>query len=109
MSEQKVARWGRPPKLDDALAIEIAALLLVGHSTTDVAQMLGVSRRSIVNWRARAWSRDERDRVCVKLERMISAGRAAAASEAYQRPAVNTTSSLQPLDELVRDLERAWT
>jgi Homeodomain-like domain len=75
---QKVA-WGRPPKLNHARAIEIAALLLAGHSTSDVARMTGVSRRAISGWRRRAWSRDDRDAHCVTLERTLAAGRAALA------------------------------
>jgi Homeodomain-like domain len=99
---QKIPRRGRgrPAKLTDVLAIEIAALLLAGHSTTEVAERLGVSRRSIQHWRRRAWSRDERDAACVLLERVISVGRAAAVVGIRSGP-----SPLVPLDDLLRDLD----
>jgi hypothetical protein len=70
---------GRPPKLDGKLAAEIAGLLIAGSSTTDSAQTLGLTRRSIPGWRSRAWSRDLRDVDCVALEQMIQRGRLAAA------------------------------
>jgi transposase-like protein len=101
MAEQKSAR-GRPSKLDGKLATEIAALLLAGHSTSDVAQTVGVSRRSIASWRRRAWSRDERDAACVQLEQMLWRGRAAAL--VAQQPRIPSTR-LEPLDELLRDLD----
>jgi hypothetical protein len=100
--EQKVARIGRPPKLDAALACEIASRLIVGETTADVAQTLGISRRSIAGWRRRAWSRDERDAACVRLEQMLWRGRVAAAEAA--QPRVDAGTRLQPLDELLRDL-----
>jgi hypothetical protein len=75
VAEKKVL--GRPSKLDGILATEIAARLLVGEPTTSIASTLGISRRSIAGWRARAWSRDERDVYCVQLEQMIMRGQAA--------------------------------
>jgi hypothetical protein len=102
-SEQKVA-LGRPAKLDDKLATEIAALLLAGHSTSEVAQMVGVSRRSIAGWRARAWSRDPRDRACVQLEQMIVRGRFAQLADAEgAQPDVEPS-----LDELLADLDATF-
>jgi hypothetical protein len=93
---------GRPPKLDDALACEIASRLIAGHTTVDVAQTLGVSRRSIAGWRARAWSARPEDRVCVELERMIWRGRVAAAEGAQLR--VDAAATLPSLDELYANL-----
>ena len=93
---------GRPPKLTDRLAVEIAALVLAGHSTTEVARMVGVSRSSIQHWRRRAWSRAERDGACVLLERTISAGRAAAVAP------VKGPSPLPPIDDVLRDLDEGW-
>lgn len=97
MGETKIGR-GRPSKLDDTLAVEIAARLLAGDTVTDVAQSLAVSPRSISRWRQRAWSRDERDAPAVLLEQMLSAGYAAAAER--------HAPTLQPLDALVADLGR---
>jgi hypothetical protein len=74
MSEKKIRGRGRPAKLDDRLATEIAARVLVGEPTTSIASALGVSPRSIYLWRSRAWSRDPRDRFCVELEQMIMRG-----------------------------------
>jgi hypothetical protein len=98
-AEQKVAR-GRPPKLDHALACEIAARLIAGETISDVARECGVSRRSIAGWRARAWSRDERDAACVQLEQMLWRGRVAAAEAGQRR--VDMNPRLEPLDELFR-------
>lgn len=97
---------GRPPKLDRVLAIEIAALLLVGRSTSDVAQMTGVSRRAISGWRRRAWSRAEGDAACVLLEQTLSRGRAAIAAGIGARDDVPGTSS-RSLDDLLADLDRS--
>ena len=98
MGETKRAP-GRPPTLDSKLASEIAALLIAGHSTTDVAQIVGVDRRSIARWRARAWSDREADRDCVELERMLVRGLLARAEIGQPRVV------LQPLDDLLRDLD----
>jgi hypothetical protein len=92
---------GRPPKLDGELAIQIAARLLAGLTTSDVAQELGVSRRSIAGWRARAWSRDPRDSACVELERALWRGRAAQAG-ADQRPAI---VPLVPIADVYAELD----
>ena len=90
---------GRPPKL----ATEIAALLIAGSTTTEVAQMVGVSRRSIVGWRARAWSRDARDQHCVALERMVMRGKLAAAEIDQRSPHEPQWSTLPSLAELLAD------
>jgi hypothetical protein len=102
VTREKKPAPGRPPKLDDQLAVEIASRLIVGETTSDVARTLHISRRSIAGWRARAWSARPEDRVCVELEQMIWRGRVAAAEVA--QPRVGAYSKPQPLDELYRDL-----
>jgi hypothetical protein len=87
---------GRPPKLDGRLAAEIAALLLAGRSTTEVAQTLGISRRSISGWRRRAWSRNPEDEHCVALMEMVVRGLYAARAP--------MSPGLRPLEVLLADV-----
>jgi Homeodomain-like domain len=99
------SRPGRPPKLDSKLAGQIAALLIAGHTTTEVAQIVGVDRRSIARWRARAWSDRETDRDCVELEQMITRGKFAAAEIGQPRHMSKLTPALalQPLHQSARE------
>jgi hypothetical protein len=101
------SRPGRPPKLDSKLAGQIAALLIAGHTTTEVAQIVGVDRRSIARWRARAWSDRETDRDCVELEQMITRGKFAAAEIGQPRHMSKLTPALalQPLHQLLREFD----
>ena len=62
---------GRPTLLDEELADRLVALLESGATITDAAFALGVSRRTIERWRARAWSREPRDAPFVELERRV--------------------------------------
>jgi Homeodomain-like domain len=62
---------GRPGKLTPALGDRLVELLAAGASTTGAAAQLGISRRTVQVWRARAWSRQPQDRPYVELERRI--------------------------------------
>ena len=62
---------GRPTKLDDVVADRLVALVSAGATITDAAAELGVTRRTVQLWRARAWSRDPRDAPHVELERRL--------------------------------------
>lgn len=62
---------GRPTKLDAAVADRLVELLGAGVTITEAATELGVTRRTVQLWRARAWSRDPRDAPFVELERRL--------------------------------------
>ena len=105
--ETEIPGRGRPPTLDPKLATEIAALLIAGHTTSEVAQLVGVSRRSIARRRARAWSDREGEQACVVLEQMIWRGRVAAAEDALNADQFDSvTSALQPFDDFLHDVAR---
>lgn len=64
---------GRPSKLTPERAERLVELLAAGATTAQAAEALGVSRRTIQVWRARAWSRESRDAPYVALERRLRA------------------------------------
>ena len=66
---------GRPSKLTDERADRLVALMADGSSITAAATAIGVSRRTLQNWRARALSRSPADQVFVTLERRLRATR----------------------------------
>jgi hypothetical protein len=62
---------GRPSALTRERADRLVALLSAGETVTSAAATLGVSRRTVERWRARAWSREPRDAPFVVLERRL--------------------------------------
>ena len=71
---------GRPSKLTPELADRLVALLAGGATIASAAAAVGVDRRTIQQWRARAYSRDPRNRPQVELERRLQAARLDAAA-----------------------------
>jgi hypothetical protein len=53
-------------------------LIIAGHSITAAAAEVGVDRRTVERWRARAYSTRPEDQACVEFERMIWWGTLAA-------------------------------
>jgi hypothetical protein len=66
---------------------------------------VGVSRRSLTGWQARAWSRDPRDVECVCLVRMVVRGRLAAVGHERRD---DQPVALVPIDDVLRDLDEGW-
>jgi hypothetical protein len=62
---------GRPSKLTPERADQLVALLGAGVGVADTARELGISRRTIQVWRARAYSTRLEDQPYVDLERRI--------------------------------------
>jgi len=62
---------GRPSRLTPEVADALVELLGRGTTVTEAAAQLGIARRSIQGWRARAWSRRPEDRPYVELEQRI--------------------------------------
>ena len=71
-------RRGRPTLLNAATADRLVALLAGGTTITDAARALDLDRRTVQNWRRRAWSHDPRDAPFVDLERRVIAALAVA-------------------------------
>jgi hypothetical protein len=98
---------GRPPKFTHDVAWRVIALLAAGSTVKDAAADVDVTPRAIQTWRKRAYSRDPADRAFVEFERALQRGLIAAA-EIDQRPAREISMpniEIQPLDELLRDLD----
>jgi hypothetical protein len=66
---------GRPSKLTPELADRLAGLPAGGATVTAAAAAVGVDRRTVQHPRARAYSREPRDRPHVALERRLQAAR----------------------------------
>ena len=64
-------RPGRPTLLDAQTADRLVALVAQGRPLSAAARGCGVSPRTLVGWRARAWSRDAADQPHVELERRV--------------------------------------
>jgi hypothetical protein len=94
---------GRPPRFSDDVAWKLTASILAGNTISDAEAEIGVSRRRVQLWRRRAWSQRPEDEPYVRLEQAIERGFAARA-EIAERPV-----ALQPLDDLLADLDDAWT
>jgi hypothetical protein len=72
---------GRPSKLPE-LADRLVELMAGGATVTAAAAELGISRRTLQTWRARAYSREPHDRPHVLLEQRVQAARVEAAASA---------------------------
>ena len=104
MDEKKPRRPGRPSKLTSTTAAELVARLTRGDTISRAAADVGVTRRSVAAWRARAYSSRPEDRPYVEFEQSLTRGLIAAAEhERRERPV-----ALQPLDDLFADLERGF-
>jgi Homeodomain-like domain len=93
---------GRPSKIGD-VGVQAAALLIAGYTTTEAAAMVGVARRTLSGWRARAYSRSAEDRPFVEFEQMVQRGRLAAAQ--VGQPQARGGAPNTPLAELLRDFD----
>jgi hypothetical protein len=93
---------GRPSKLTPELADRLVALLAGGATITSAAATIGVDRRTIQQWRARAYSRDPRNRPHVELEQRVQAARveAAAAPAAALAPVEDWEEAAARLEEM---------
>jgi hypothetical protein len=89
--------------------VELAALLIAGHTLVDASHEVGVTPRAVQKWRRRAYSRDPRDADCVAFEQMLQRGLLAAAevgqttstSQSYEVDALG----LQPLSALLAEID----
>jgi hypothetical protein len=104
-AETKPRRPGRPSKLTPDVSSELLALIVAGVPIGHAAAEVGIDRRSVARWRARAYSTRPEDRPYVKLEQAIQRGKLAAA-EVGQRSHVDEPSDLRPLADVFADLER---
>lgn len=95
-------RRGRPSKLTDGVAWRLIGLICAGRSITEAAAEVGVDRRSVERWRARAYSSRPEDQPFVEFERALTRG-LIARTETEQREEVFTAP--RPLAELYRDLD----
>jgi Helix-turn-helix domain len=64
-------RPGRPSSLTPEIADRLVQLLASGVTLTDAAASIGVTRRSVQNWRHRAYSSRLQDRPYVELEKRL--------------------------------------
>ena len=63
-----------PTKLTPEVVDRLVGLLAGGASSATAAQAVGVSRRTVETWRARAWSQRPQDRLFVELEQRGAGG-----------------------------------
>jgi Homeodomain-like domain len=85
VSAQEVRRArGRPTKLDQATADRLVDLLRAGSTVRAAAAALDVDRRTIANWRRRAWSQRPEDQPFIELERRLIEALATAPAPALE-------------------------
>jgi hypothetical protein len=99
-------RPGRPTKLTDDVAWRLIGLIASGVPITHAAAEVGVDRRSVERWRARAYSTRAEDRACVEFEQALT--RALLAATEGGRPSARViagSSSLLSLDELLAEFD----
>jgi hypothetical protein len=94
---------GRPTKLTDDVAWRLVGLICAGHSITAAAAEIGVDRRSVERWRARAYSSRPEDAPFVSFERALTRG-LIARTEVEQRISMPDIE-IAPLAELYADLD----
>jgi hypothetical protein len=68
------------------VADRLVELFEQGATLTAAAAEIGVTRRTVQAWRARAWSREPRDLAYVELERRLLAARSARVAPAPPEP-----------------------
>ena len=66
-----MGRMGRPTKFSDEVADRIVEAVAGGASLTAAARAVGIAPRTLIYWRARAWSSRPADRPYVALERRL--------------------------------------
>jgi Transposase len=109
---------GRPSKLTPQVAVQLAEQLGAGAAVGEAARAVGVSRRTLQLWRARAYSSRPEDQPYVSLERRIQ--RAVAAHRPRATPWEEAAAWLEAehperwglresdIDEAVAALNTSW-
>jgi hypothetical protein len=94
-------RRGRPSSLTPERADTLVGLFAAGATVTDAAATVGVTRRTVELWRARAYSTRPEDRLYVDLEKRLQQ----ALVERAARPWEAVLAGVTALDELDLDAD----
>jgi hypothetical protein len=96
---------GRPTKCTPATASQLVALIARGDTVSAAADSVGITRRSVAAWRARAYSSRPEDAPYVEFEQSLTRALLAATEHdrRFDEPVV-----LRPIDDVLRDLDDGW-